>query len=195
MEGTKRGVWGKKAVSAAVTLLLVGALAASFLGAKSTTSSGEFWSEKSWTQTTTDDFQVTDLFKKSVGVIEGLPNGALKASNSINTLGPENLRLDAASGWCAVDQGNDFVVVNLLAPQMVTGFAIQGRGNAAQWVTELEVFTSNDGLAYVSQGLFKGSFDNTNVQMYAFGAPVRTVYVKLQPKAYSGHTCMRADIQ
>mmetsp|Transcript_59854 Transcript_59854/g.95164 ORF Transcript_59854/g.95164 Transcript_59854/m.95164 type:complete len:156 (+) Transcript_59854:17-484(+) len=140
------------------------------------------------------------LFDESVGIVTGLPDLAFTASNSHDVnYGPENCRIGApkraskSHSWSAKAVG-DSITVDLTSSFIVTGVATQGRGDAAQWITEYAVATSENGVDWVDHGRFVGNFDQNTVCKRKLKHPVAASFVKITTLKHQAHPSMRLDI-
>ena len=139
------------------------------------------------------------LFDRSVGIVTGLPDLAFTGNCHDENHGPENCRIGAAHrpkkshAWCVKSLG-DTITIDLTSSYIVTGVATQGRGDAAQWITEYSVATSENGIDWTDQGRYIGNFDQNTICKRKFKNPVSASFVKVTPiKSYS-HPSMRLDI-
>ncbi|XP_078584721.1 uncharacterized protein LOC144866900 [Branchiostoma floridae x Branchiostoma japonicum] len=120
---------------------------------------------------------------------------------------------DEAGAWCAAtNDDKQFLLIDLESAQLVTGIVTQGRnsspdwpdGPTTQWVTS---YTLSYGLENGDENeykdkkgellVFKGNEDTDTPVTHAFAdfnGPFKARFVKIHPKTWYDHICMRAEM-
>ncbi|XP_072042526.1 lactadherin-like [Amphiura filiformis] len=154
-----------------------------------------------------------NICQDAAGVADGrIPDGQLKASSEFAHAlyhGAANARLNrpvktgTTGSWSAqTNDINQWIQAELTGEAWVTGVMIQGRVEAAQWVTKFKVQLSKDGnsWAYVqtpntqTDMVFNGSTDQNRAVVVLFPFPVRASFVRIRPTAWNGHISMRFEV-
>jgi len=145
--------------------------------------------------------QLLEIFMKSEGIVQDLPDGAFSATNEWDSNhGPIYCRIGAdrvagkAHGWVGSNAGESAITVDMTTSQLVTGVATQGRGDADQWVTDYSVQTSENGYDWVDLGNFVGNFDRSTICKVRFTKPVLARFVKFTVLKFNAHKSMRLDV-
>jgi len=149
--------------------------------------------------------QLYALFSKSRGIILDLPDGSFTATATLSsTFLPKYARIDETEvhgnghgngiAWAGKVGSQNVLAVDMKTSYLVTGVAVQGRADAAQWVKRFSVLTSENGSKWVSQGTFNGNFDHLSVCRVRFKSPVLARFVKFIVLQYHGYPCMRVDV-
>ncbi|XP_022778337.1 uncharacterized protein LOC111319871 [Stylophora pistillata] len=130
-----------------------------------------------------------------------IPDSAITASSYYNSnYKPSQGRLyqqyDGGSGsWLAkTSDQNQWLQVNLGGWRQVMAFCIQGRLDAAQWLTSYSLAFSYDGVFYrtLHEG-FKGNSDQFMPVCHSLGrGQVIARYVRIIPRTWHGHIALRA---
>jgi hypothetical protein len=108
-------------------------------------------------------------------------------------------RLNSPQAWSPKDTviGTQFMQIDTMEVQSLSGVVVQGRRDADQWVTRLSMQVSSDGQEWISVQcgmVFEASKDrNTKTQIF-FRKPVKGRYIRLFPEAYHGWPSMRAAV-
>lgn len=149
------------------------------------------------------DLQLLRMFQDSVGLLSGLPDEAITASDAYDEnhdaiysrIGFEKVS-GKSHGWCGKKGEQNQIMVDLTKSSVVTGVATQGRGDEAhqQWVTKYSIETSENGEDWIDRGIFGGNFDVETICMARFEHPVLARYVKLYVVEYNNNPCMRWDV-
>lgn len=142
------------------------------------------------------------MFSESDGIVKFLPDGAFSATDSHDgNHGPQYCRIGWPKGnnkshaWCAnATRGGNSITVDMTSPNLVTGVATQGRGEAAQWVTDYSIETSVGGHQWDPQGTFVGNFDQQTICKNTFQNIVLARFVKFTVLKFHGHPSMRLDV-
>jgi len=108
--------------------------------------------------------------------------------------------LDSVSAWCPNGQAlssSGWMTIDLKTQSTVMGVVMQGNKGASQYVTKVEIFSSNDGVTYSSS---HGQYDVIGLATNNFKAQVllsaqaNTRYLKIQTITFIGFPCMRVGI-
>lgn len=139
-------------------------------------------------------FFYQNIFEKSVGIINSLPDGALTASDSYSQdFYPIQCRIGQKGCWAGKQVVGDTLIIDLLSTYMVTGFGTQG-DRGTQWATEYKVETSLNGKIWKNIGEFIGNFDATTFVKRGFSVPVRASFLRITPTKSVKHACLSIDI-
>ncbi|XP_068680517.1 uncharacterized protein, partial [Montipora foliosa] len=135
-----------------------------------------------------------------------VPDSAITASSIANAnYKASNGRLQAQPGnggygWIPSSQNNqEWFQVDFGSWTKVARIAIQGRQNAAQWLTKFKLTYSYDGLffkEYIEDGRAKelsGSPDQFTVVSHLLKNPIITRFIRIIPLAWHGAIAIRAD--
>mmetsp|Transcript_52838 Transcript_52838/g.87536 ORF Transcript_52838/g.87536 Transcript_52838/m.87536 type:complete len:181 (-) Transcript_52838:90-632(-) len=144
------------------------------------------------------------LFNNSVGIIMLLPDNALTASASHNdNHGPQNVRLgapkkpDKSWAWCGQKNGENYLTIDLMTTQLVTGIELASRGNdnhQNQMVTKFNVKTSLNGINWVNQGDFIGCCEPLVSVKRKLSRSVVASFVRITILESVIHPSMRVDV-
>ena len=144
------------------------------------------------------------LFAASRGIICSLKDEALTATRSHNANhGPKCAKLGApvraecSHAWCCVKpMDNDHLTVDLGTSHIVTGIEIAGRGTAhtGQMVTKFRVQTSGNGIDWVDQGTYLGTFAPSTSVKRKLNKAVVAMFVRITPLEFKEHPSMRIDV-
>ncbi|XP_048578745.1 uncharacterized protein LOC5515625 [Nematostella vectensis] len=104
--------------------------------------------------------------------------------------------------WCPDSADTEKSLDIMLSERsLVTGVAIQGRGNGQEWVTELTIAINDtiEGQEYIIQEnkttkVFNGNFDSNSVVKLTFASAMYATSIKLKPRSWHGHPCLRAEV-
>lgn len=109
---------------------------------------------------------------------QGKLNSSRAWSSRVNAVG---------SAWYQMDAGK---ITNIY------GVAIQGRRDADEWITSFTVeYSDNDQWRPVDKRtVFVGNSDRDTIKKVMFSAPVKTRYIRIYPKTYTGHMSLRAGL-
>jgi len=145
--------------------------------------------------------QLSALFSKSRGIILDLPDGSFTATATASSAFlPKYARIDETEvhgngiAWAGKVGSQNVLAVDMKTSYLVTGVAVQGRADAAQWVKRFSVSTSENGSNWVSQGTFNGNFDHLSVCRVRFKSPVLARFVKFIVLQYHVYPSMRVDV-
>ena len=144
-----------------------------------------------------EDLAIRELFARSSGIVSSLPPAAI-ATSDVHDDHPHhaktNLPLGHSSAWCARNGGANEVTIDLVEPRLVTGIALQGRAEANQFATCVELQTSTNGTTWTREGRYVGCFDSTTVVKRALPAARLVSFVKLKIVEFHGHPSLRMDV-
>ncbi|KAK2554621.1 EGF-like repeat and discoidin I-like domain-containing protein 3, partial [Acropora cervicornis] len=157
-------------------------------------------------------YQPTENFWDSpVGLQSGaIKNSQITASSEANTnLAAWLARLHNVpkggrkGAWCSrYNNYNQWIQVDFRKAMVLTGIAIQGRQDYSQWMTAFYVRYSMDGV-YFSEiknwwnahvKTFTGNQDRDSVQTRPFDPPIYARYVRIIPRGWKSHICMRFEL-
>jgi len=145
--------------------------------------------------------QLYALFSKSRGIIHDLSDESLTATATYSSAFlPKYARIDETEvhgngiSWAGKAGSQNVLAVDMKTSYLVTGVAVQGRADAAQWVKRFSVLTSDNGTKWVFQGTFIGNFDQLSVCRVSFKSPVLARFVKFSVLDYHNHPSMRVDV-
>ncbi|EDO43719.1 predicted protein, partial [Nematostella vectensis] len=104
--------------------------------------------------------------------------------------------------WCPDSADTEKSLDIMLSERsLVTGVAIQGRGNGQEWVAELTIAINDtiEGQEYIIQEnkttkVFNGNFDSNSVVKLTFASAMYATSIKLKPRSWHGHPCLRAEV-
>ncbi|XP_029202215.2 uncharacterized protein LOC114966489 [Acropora millepora] len=123
-------------------------------------------------------------------------NGYYKGSNGRLQAQPGN----GGYGWVAAAQNNlQWFQVDFGSWTKVARLAIQGRQNAAQWVTKFKLAYSYDGVFFKEYREdkivkeFSGNADQFTVVSFLLKNPIITRFIRILPVAWHGAIALRAD--
>lgn len=111
--------------------------------------------------------------------------------------------IGGATAWC-VRHNNvyQWLQVDLGTTHLVTAIATQGRQNLRDfWVTAYHLYYSTDGHDWkpvtdtngYTAKLFQGNKDRTSVVRNVLAKPVVAKHLRINPRVWHGHICMRAE--
>lgn len=144
------------------------------------------------------------MCKDPMGIESGLvSNGQLSSSSAYDeSLEAKNARLDSSSAWAAQALNPDeFLQVDFLETQNLTGVITKGRPDVAQWVTAYKVAYSDDGDTWdkikddtdeVQE--FMGNSDSDTAVTNLFSDTVRARYIRILPIRWKGWISTRVEV-
>jgi len=145
--------------------------------------------------------QLHDIFHDSRGIVDTLPDEAFTCTAEFNANhGCKYARISRdrvpgmSHGWCGKTDVTNEITVDMTTSVMVSGVAIQGRGDSDQWVTSYSIETSEDGYNWKNNGKFKGNFDRDTICESRLDLPVLARHVKLRVLEYHVYPSMRLDV-
>jgi len=145
-----------------------------------------------------DVVQLHQLFTRSIGIVNDLPDKAFSASHVLSTdYLPHYARIGKYSdstSWVGKIGKTNALTLDLTTSFLVTGVATQGRYHSPQWVEAYKVDTSENGYDWTSHGSFVGNFDAATVCQVRFDKPVLARFVKFTVLEYNVHNSMRVDV-
>ena len=102
-----------------------------------------------------------------------------------------------ASSWCAAgsDMENPWIQVDLGSEYLINAVSLQGRGDAAQWVTRFRIrysLTNENDLRNLDE--FEGNKDNTSVVKRYFREPIKARIIRLYVLGYNSHPSLRWEL-
>ena len=106
------------------------------------------------------------------------------------------------AGWCAaVNNDNQYLEFDLGSLKVVAGVVTQGRADASEWVKGMTIEIAGTDHVFTVAAEFGTHVNenpvntdrNTKVDS-TFPTPRYAQYVRIVPKAYSGHMSLRADV-
>eukprot|EP01126_Amoeba_proteus_P005400 TRINITY_DN11803_c0_g1_i2.p1 TRINITY_DN11803_c0_g1~~TRINITY_DN11803_c0_g1_i2.p1 ORF type:complete len:166 (-),score=24.10 TRINITY_DN11803_c0_g1_i2:39-485(-) len=107
----------------------------------------------------------------------------------------DNWHLNKPSSWIShTNPADEFVEFKIIQPVYLYGAVLQGRTDYDQWLTEVEIFTSRDGLVWVSQGFFAGCHDRNTPTLLYFTSPVLASRIKFTNFKFQGHMSCRFGV-
>ena len=132
------------------------------------------------------------------------PPEAHRVYQQNNTLVPGyhliNSMLDSSAAFCfrGTHQANlHWMTMDLQTPMMVMGVVMQGRGDdASQYVTRINIASSNDGVTYASHGEYTTSGLETRhaKSNLLLNAAVSTRYLKITIVSWVNIVCLRIAV-
>ena len=112
--------------------------------------------------------------------------------------GHARARLNSPQAWSAQPPYHEqYLQIDTGEVQSISGVVLQGRRDAAQWVTAFFVDVSSDGKLWFPVGCgtrFDGNRDQNTKKRILFYSPVLARYVRVKVAAWFGHPSMRAGI-
>ncbi|KAF2070020.1 hypothetical protein CYY_008664 [Polysphondylium violaceum] len=103
-----------------------------------------------------------------------------------------------SEAWCASNiDTNQFLVAGGEVPKTFMAVAIQGRGDADQWVTSYKIRYSLDNVSwseYRNGAAINACSDRNTVQTHFFDAPIRARSIAIHPLSWHGHISMRCEL-
>ncbi|XP_072043402.1 uncharacterized protein [Amphiura filiformis] len=137
-----------------------------------------------------------------------VPNSQLTASTSYFAFFEDYAAVKArlhtpAYSWCAATNDvNQWVQIDLVRYQYISGVITQGCASYDRWVTKYSVdfsMNSADTLEYVrdsnnARQIFEANSDRNTPVTQLFDRPVRARYVKLRPMEWVGMICLRFEL-
>ncbi|XP_054713671.1 uncharacterized protein LOC129223130 [Uloborus diversus] len=138
----------------------------------------------------------------------GLENGLIldsqiSASSSYSpAFAPDQIKLGSDSIWvAAVADENQYIQVDFIDSQNVSGILTKGREDIPQWVTAFAVGYSNDGLRWSkimdddnSILEFSANYDQYSSVTNMFPATIRTRFLRLFPSKWKNWISMKMEI-
>ena len=120
-------------------------------------------------------------------------------NNDRNGIGHGRGRLNSPQAWSPADRvmGTQFMQIDTLEVQSISGIVVQGRRDASQWVTRVTIQVSNDAQEWtaVQCGMvFEASRDRNTKNKIFFRKPVRARYVRIFPVAFKSWPSMRGAV-
>eukprot|EP01132_Coremiostelium_polycephalum_P002327 gene2327-2873_t len=105
---------------------------------------------------------------------------------------------DGSEAWCAsVLDTNQYILAGGDVPKTFVALALQGRGDADQWVTSFKVTYSLDNLnwfEYENGKVFQGVKDRNTVVPLFFDPPIEARSVCLHPVTWHNHISLRWEL-
>eukprot|EP00808_Paulinella_micropora_P003087 g64155.t1 len=103
--------------------------------------------------------------------------------------------LDSPQAWsAAINDLNQFIVLDLGGVFWVPGVVTQGRTDQDQWVTQYAVETSLDKVTFTPVGTFSGNVDRNTQVNRMFPNDVAARYVKFIPRTWTNWISMRLAV-
>ncbi|KAF2070019.1 hypothetical protein CYY_008663 [Polysphondylium violaceum] len=103
-----------------------------------------------------------------------------------------------SEAWCSSNiDTNQFLVAGGEVPKTFMAVAIQGRGDADQWVTSYKIRYSLDNVSwseYRNGAAINACTDRNTVQTHFFDAPIRARSIAIHPLSWQGHISMRCEL-
>ena len=120
-------------------------------------------------------------------------------NNDRNGIGHGRGRLNSPQAWSPKDRvmGTQFMQIDTMEVQSMSGVVVQGRRDTNQWVTRLTMQVSSDAQEWTSVQcgmVFEASKDRNTKNKIFFRKPVKARYIRLFPVAYHGWPSMRAAV-
>ncbi|KAN0022125.1 hypothetical protein ACTFIU_004293 [Dictyostelium citrinum] len=121
-------------------------------------------------------------------------NGSTTPFNSILNYQNSN----GCEAWsAAINDQNQFIVAGCEVPQTITHVAIQGRGDADQWVTgfRLRYSLNNSTWAdYEGGAILQGNSDRSTIVYHKLNVPIRARSIAIHPVSWNGHISLRFEV-
>ena len=120
----------------------------------------------------------------------------------LNFQGLEN-KVWHSLAWCTKDNnnlGNEYIVIDFGKILRWIKLDIQGRGDAAQYVTKYRLYYKLDNNSAFEQDWIlleddiRGCFDSHTINSYVLREPINCRYVKLTPTAFEGFQSLRWEV-
>ncbi|XP_048245023.1 mucin-5AC-like isoform X2 [Haliotis rufescens] len=132
----------------------------------------------------------------------GIDNALTVKDNQITASGFSGNRFTAPAGrlfnefgaWSPkVNNGDQWIMVNFLKPQVINGILTQGSPISDKWVTQFIVSYSTDGFTFIpikdsatgKSMIFTGNSDRNTIMKNIFPQQVTVQYIKITPVAWS----------
>jgi hypothetical protein len=107
-------------------------------------------------------------------------------------------RLDSGRSWSAkVSAVGQWYQLSLNTPVIISGVAMKGRPDAAQWITSVKIQyeDENGGFKDVDGGfVFDGNYDKNSLVKILFEKPIRTKAIRIYPQSWHKHMSGRFGI-
>ncbi|KAK3611484.1 hypothetical protein CHS0354_039096 [Potamilus streckersoni] len=147
---------------------------------------------------------IPDVCAEIMGMKDGrIRDDMITVSSSRNgAIHPTGARLDSNSAWIAgVNDRNQYIQVNFLAPRLLTGVTTQGRAGIPSYVKTYIVSYSYDGFNWNNyqevSGIDKvyiGNSDSDSHVTHWFIRPIRAQFLRIIPQSWQGVIAMRLEI-
>ncbi|KAN0022126.1 hypothetical protein ACTFIU_004294 [Dictyostelium citrinum] len=103
-----------------------------------------------------------------------------------------------SESWCAASNNtNQFIIAGCEVPRTFTHIAIQGRGNADQWVTSYKIrycLLGGAWIDYKGGQAIQGNTDRNTVVVHQFETPIRARAIAIHPLTWNGHISLRFEV-
>ncbi|KAK3611486.1 hypothetical protein CHS0354_039099 [Potamilus streckersoni] len=147
---------------------------------------------------------IPDVCAEIMGMKDGrIRDDMITVSSSRNSaIHPTGARLDSNSAWIAgVNDRNQYIQVNFLAPRLLTGVTTQGRAGIPSFVKTYIVTYSYDGFNWNNyqevsgiDKVFSGNSDSDSHVTHWFIQPIRAQFLRIIPQSWQGVIAMRLEI-
>ncbi|KAL3831915.1 hypothetical protein ACJMK2_023609 [Sinanodonta woodiana] len=147
---------------------------------------------------------IPDVCTEIMGLTDGrIRDDMITVSSSRNgAVHPTGARLDSSSAWTAgVNDRNQYIQVNFLAPRLLTGVTTQGRAGIPSYVKTYIVSYSYDGFNWNNyqevsgiDKVFSGNSDSDSHVTHWFSRPIRAQFLRIIPQSWQGVIAMRLEI-
>ncbi|KAL4222951.1 Mucin-5B [Mactra antiquata] len=151
----------------------------------------------------TPNFQFPVVCREKMGMESGTIRQEMitVSSSRDGSTNPSNARLNSPGAWVAnTNNQNQYIQVNFLDLQLITGLITQGRHGIPSYVTSYKVYHSTDGFTwtpYQSNGvdkIFTANKDSDTKSTNWFEHPIRAQYIRVVPQTWQGVIAMRLEI-